>query len=292
MSAAIACVAETADLLGEGVVWCARSRRVWWADVMRGVIHELSWPQAVHVEHRLPFRRIGSLGLLASGGLLVATEQGIFCWDPVHGVGACVMAPRWNPVVFRLNDGRADRAGRFWVGSMSDGQFVPEGRLYSRSPGGAIDDHADGIIIPNAIAFSPDDRWFYFADTRRYVIWRYAFDLAEGRISAQEVFVDFGSGPGRPDGSCVDVDGCIWNACYEGGRVVRYTPKGQIDREIALPVSFPTCVALGGDALDTLFITTARGPLADERRAAEPLAGHLFAVPVGTAGQPEPLVRL
>jgi sugar lactone lactonase YvrE len=292
MTKDVVCVAPTADTLGESVLWCPRSRKVWWVDVMRAVIHELSWPEMVLIEHDLPFRRIGSIGLQAEGGLLVTTEQGAFRWSPEHGLGACVMAPRWDPTVFRLNDGRADRAGRFWVGSMHDSRFVPEGTLYSRSPGGTVNEHVGGIIVPNAIAFSPDNRWFYFADTRRYVIWRYAFDLAEGLLSERQVFVDFGSGPGRPDGSCVDVDGCIWNTCYEGSRLIRYTPAGRIDREIELPVSFPTCVALGGDALDTLFITTASGPLPEARRAAEPLAGHLFAVSVENAGLPEPLVRL
>jgi sugar lactone lactonase YvrE len=209
------------------------------------------------------------------------------------GVGPCVVPALWNQQTHRLNDGRADRAGRFWVGSMHDTDFTaPDGSLYSFASGGRTHVYETGIIIPNSIAFSPDDRWFYFADTRRYVIWQYAFDLADGQLSNRTVFAEFGNGPARPDGSCMDATGCLWNASYEGARITRFTPTGAVDREIALPVSFPTCVALGGDALDTLFITTAVGPVPYARRAQEPLAGGLFAVNAGVVGLPEPAVGL
>jgi sugar lactone lactonase YvrE len=282
------CVVDTRDQLGECVLWCTRSQRLWWVDVLSASLHELSWPAGQHRTHQLPFRRLGSIGLRASGGLVLATEQGVFGWHPDRGVGAQLMAPRWDPVTHRLNDGRCDRAGRFWVGSMHDSLFVPDGTLFSIGPAAEAVAHFDDIIVPNSLAFSPDDRRFYFADTRRYMIWQFDFDIESGRIGNRRPFVDFGLGPARPDGSCVDANGCLWNASFDGGRVVRYTPDGITDTVVQLPVSCPTCVCLGGPDLDTLFVTTASFSLSAEQRLQEPLAGGLFALRVPTAGLAEP----
>ncbi len=282
-------VVETRDLLGESVVWCPRSGCLWWVDVLRAVLHQLSWPNARHRTHQLPFRRLGSIGLRIGGGLVLATEQGVFGWDAERGVGAQLMVPRWDPASHRLNDGRCDRAGRFWVGSMHDTNFVPEGTLFSLGPKTEVVSHLEDIIVPNGIAFSPDDRYFYFADTRRYMIWRFDFDIGSGRIGNRRAFVEFGTGPARPDGSCVDADGCIWNATYEGASVARYTPQGGIDRVVQLPVTCPTCVCLGGPDLDTLFVTSASFPLTPEQRMREPLAGGLFALRVAIKGLAEPV---
>jgi sugar lactone lactonase YvrE len=285
----IECIVETRDLLGEGVVWCPRSQRLWWVDVLRAALHELSWPAGVHRTHQLPFRRLGSIALRARGGLLIATEQGVFGWDAERGVGDQLMTPRWDSQTHRLNDGRCDRAGRFWVGSMHDSQFVPEGALFSIDAAAEVVSHVGDIIVPNAIAFSPDDRRFYFADTRRYVIWQFDFDIASGHIGNRRLFVEFGGGPARPDGACVDAQGCIWNASYEGASAVRYTPDGRTDAVVRLPVTCPTCVCLGGADLDTLFITSASYPLTAEQKLREPLAGGLFALRVPTPGLAEPM---
>ena len=282
------CVVDTRDRLGESVLWCPRSQRLWWVDVLSAALHELAWPAGLHRTHQLPFRRLGSIGLCADGGLVLATEQGLFGWHPDRGLGAQLMAPRWDPATHRLNDGRCDRAGRFWVGSMSDSLFVPEGTLFSIGPAAEAVAHFDDIIVPNSLAFSPDDRRFYFADTRRYMIWQFDFEIESGRIGNRRPFVDFGSGAARPDGSCVDANGCLWNAAFDGGRVVRYTPDGIVDTVVQLPVSCPTCVCLGGPDLDTLFVTTASFSLSAEQRLQEPLAGGLFALRVPTRGLAEP----
>ena len=282
------CVVDTRDRLGECVLWCPRSQRLWWVDVLSASLHELSWPAGQHRTHQLPFRRLGSIGLRASGGLVLATEQGVFDWHPDRGLEAQLMAPRWDPATHRLNDGRCDRAGRFWVGSMHDSLFVPDGTLFSVGPAAEAAAHFDDIIVPNSLVFSPDDRRFYFADTRRYMIWQFDFEIESGRIGNRRPFVDFGSGPARPDGSCVDANGCLWNASFDGGRVVRYTPDGVTDTVVPLPVSCPTCVCLGGPDLDTLFVTTASFSLSAGQRWQEPLAGGLFALRVPTPGLAEP----
>ena len=127
----------------------------------------------------------------------------------------------------------------------------------------------------------------YFADSVRDVIWSFDYDLQAGEMSNERVFVDGAANPGYPDGSCVDADGCLWNAEYGGARVVRYTPQGKVDRVIELPVQNPTCCCFGGKRLDTLYVTTAAQGLKEADLEKQPLAGSLFAVRPGVAGLPE-----
>jgi sugar lactone lactonase YvrE len=145
----------------------------------------------------------------------------------------------------------------------------------------------DQIKVPNAIAFSPDDRTLYFADTRAYTIWCFDFDLAEGRISNRRVFVETPT-PARPDGACLDADGFLWNAHFAGACLVRYAPDGRIDRVIDLPVGNPTCCCFGGDDLDILFVTSASDPVLTGAHPSD-VCGKLIALDVGCRGLPEPV---
>jgi sugar lactone lactonase YvrE len=125
----------------------------------------------------------------------------------------------------------------------------------------------------------------YFADTNRHAIWAYECDPESGDIANQRLFVD--AAPGKPDGSCVDAEGCLWNAEYGGWRIVRYTPQGRVDRVIEMPVANPTCCCFGGDAFDVLYVTSATQRLTPEDLAKQPLAGSVFAVRPGATGLPE-----
>jgi len=145
-----------------------------------------------------------------------------------------------------------------------------------------------GITTSNSIAWSPDDRTFYFADTPTRQIVAYDFNPAEGTISNPRVFATLSEGTGRPDGSTVDSEGFLWNAHFDGGRITRYAPDGRVDRVIQLPVEHPTSCAFGGDSLDVLYVTTSSHLLSDADRSRNPLAGGLFAVYVGIRGLPEP----
>jgi sugar lactone lactonase YvrE len=144
-----------------------------------------------------------------------------------------------------------------------------------------------GIVIPNSLAWSPDSRTMYFADSVRDLIWSFDYDLAAGTMSNERVFFDCTENPGSPDGSCIDADGCLWNAEYGGWRLVRYTPAGKIDRVIELPVQNPTCCCFGGENLDTLYVTSAAQKLSADELRSQPLAGSVFAVRPGSTGLPE-----
>ena len=188
----------------------------------------------------------------------------------------------------RLNDGKCDRMGRFWVGSMHDTQREPLGTLYRLDPDGHCTAKLDGFVLPNAICFSPDDRNMYFADTHNQMIWVFDYDIDEGEISNRRVFKDWTHQKGRPDGATVDAEGFIWNCMVTTGELVRLAPDGRVDRTIQMPVTHPTCPAFGGDELDTLYITSHSQRFTPAQQAAEPLAGALFAVDVGVRGLPEP----
>ena len=197
----------------------------------------------------------GSIALRRAGGLLVAMQSGVFVLGPRQPQP--FVRPAEHEAGLRFNDGRCDRAGRFWVGTLAEPDFPPRGVLYRIEADGRATAMRSALHVPNSLAWSPDGRTMYFADTPRHKIWAYDYDAAAGTFSQERLFA--APHPGLPDGSCVDADGCLWNAEWGGSRVVRYTPEGKIDRVLAVPAKNPTCCAFGGTRLDTLYITSAHG---------------------------------
>ena len=170
---------------------------------------------------------------------------------------------------------------------MDNGLSQPNGALYRVDTDGVATRVETGVVVSNGIAFSPDGRTLYFTDTRRYTSFAYDLDLDDGVITNRRIFADYSASGDRPDGACVDADGCLWAAFFAGGRIVRYRPDGRIDRSIPMPVTNPTCLAFGGRDLKTLYVTTARKFLTPEQLAEEPLAGGLFAIEGVGQGLPE-----
>ena len=146
----------------------------------------------------------------------------------------------------RFNDGRVDASGRLWAGSVYPPKDYNGANIYSLNPDGVVTHQVGDLLTANGIAFSPDSRTLYYADTPSHAIMAADFDLAAGTISNTRVFHQFPHGQGRPDGACVDSEGYYWTALYEGGRVVRLNPAGEIVQEIHLPVRCPTMPAFGG----------------------------------------------
>lgn len=272
--------------LGEGPVWDPVEQALWWVDIHARALYRLDWSSGA-VERFTAPDVIGSFALRARGGMVVALQSGLFTFDPRTGESAPIVQPESHIPTNRFNEGKCDRLGRFWAGTMSDVAREPTGSLYRLDPDGTLTTVFGDVIVPNCLAFNPDNRFMYFADTWRHVIRRHPFDLTSGRIGEPEVFVDLHGRPGAPDGGTVDAEGCLWNAEFGGGRVVRYTPEGKIDRVVELPVTQITCCAFAGPALDTLVITTAKRRLDEAERARQRQAGDLFAIDVGVKGLPE-----
>ena len=217
--------------------------------------------------------------------LRAGDELGLHGFDPATGKLEFLLHPEADAPDNRYNDGRCDRRGRLWIGTMDREIRTPSGRFYRIGPHGTVLTLFDGISVPNSTAFSPDDSTMYFADTPRHTIWAFDFDIDAGMISNRRVFADLGYRNGLPDGSCVDADGYLWNCEYAGHRVVRYAPNGRVDRTHRT----------AGDEPDVLLLRRrqSRHALRHQRRAAAHARakrrhdGGLLAVAVGVRGLPE-----
>lgn len=277
------------DILGESPLWDERAACLWWVDIRAPAIRRLdpatgalrTWPMPALV---------GSIALVDDGRLLVALPQQIALFDPSTGALDAFVEPPPMPPEHRFNDGRCDRQGRFWVGSMHNLTRAPEGVLYCLE-GRALRAVRPGICIPNSLAFSPDGRTMYFADSLLYSLYAFDYEAASGTMSRERLLATT-QPPGFPDGSTVDADGYLWNAEFHAARLVRYAPDGLVDRIVPVPVPRPTCCAFGGERLDVLYVTTASQHMSDEELAAQPLAGALLACDVGVRGLPEPRFAL
>ena len=287
MNSSVACFVRGSDALGECPVWDERAGLLRWIDIGAPALRRCD-ASGSDVRSLALAETIGSYALRASApGLLAAMRSGLWLLDPDAGGRSLLAQPEAGLPGNRFNDGRCDRAGRFWAGTMSVDERDPSGSLWRVERDGRCARVRGGITIPNSIAWSPEGRTLYFADTPRLRIWALECDPASGEIMGERVFAESPGGPGGPDGSCVDADGCLWNAEYGRGRIVRYTPRGDVDRVIAVPVANPTCCCIGGAALDTLFVTTARQRLPAAELARQPLAGSVLALRPGVRGLPE-----
>lgn len=278
------------DILGESPIWDDRAQCLYWVDIRRPAIRRLQTASGRIDSWTMP-ALVGSIALTDEDRLLVALPQFIALFDVVSGSLEAFARPPEVVPGHRFNDGRCDRAGRFWVGSMNNVTRAPEGVLYKLEGRGELQPVRCGICIPNSLAFSPDGRTMYFADSLRYSLYAYDYDAASGAMSAERVIATTDP-PGFPDGSTVDAEGCIWNAEFDAGRIVRYAPDGRIEQVIPLPVQRPTCCAFGGTDLATLYVTTASQKMSVAELAAQPLAGALLALEVGARGLPEPRFSL
>lgn len=287
-AAGIRCVVPGQDLLGETPLWCVETQSLLWLDIDGGRLQRFHPATGRHDVFGFDSRYVGSLALTREPGrVLLALDLGLYLFD--LGTGGLRLLCQVEPADTdnRLNDGRCDARGRFWVGTMDNQLHRPNGALYRIDPDGAVHRQFGDVIVSNTIAISPAQDTLYFSDTRRFTTWRFGLDLAAGTLADRTVFVDHTATRTRPDGACVDAEGCVWNAIFAGGRVVRYSPAGEVDRLIELPVTNPTCVCLGGPELKTLYITTARKFLDRAVLRSEPLAGSVLAVEVDVPGLAE-----
>jgi sugar lactone lactonase YvrE len=285
---AVRCAVPGQDTLGETPLWCTETQSLLWLDIDAGKLQRFHPASGRHDVFTFDQRHAGSLALTRQPGrVLLALDLALYLFDMATGrlELLCQVEPadRDN----RLNDGRCDARGRFWVGTMDNQLHRPNGALYRVDPSGIAVKMFGDVIVSNTLAFSPQQDRLYFSDTRRYVTWQFDLDEAAGTLSNRRPFVDYTASSERPDGACVDAEGHVWNAIFAAGRVVRYTPQGQVDCMIELPVTNPTCVCLGGPALKTLYVTTARKFLDRAQLRAEPLAGSVLAVDVDVPGLPE-----
>ncbi|MFN3545857.1 MAG: SMP-30/gluconolactonase/LRE family protein [Mesorhizobium sp.] len=274
------------DQLGETPLWCDRTGKLWWLDIERPKLRWFDPATGADGSTSLRGTFAGTQALMADGRRLLAEDLALYALDLQTGTRTdlCAVEPGLDN---RLNDGRVDARGRFWVGTMDNQLHRPNGGLYRVDPAGKANRVAEDVIVSNGIAFSPDGRTLYFTDTRRHLCFAFDLDLDDGAVTGRRVLADHTASGDRPDGACVDVDGCIWMAFFAGGRIVRHRPDGTVDRTIALPITNPTCLCFGGSDLNTLYVTSATKFLTPGQLDAEPLAGALLAIHGAGQGLPE-----
>lgn len=279
---------ETACTLGEGVFWHSGRGALFWFDILAGRLYERG-------ETGLTFWDFGEPASAAactqSGSLLVATASGLKTFDPQTGSSQPVATFPQSATPTRSNDGRADRQGGFWIGTMGLGAEPGAGALY-RFFKGELRPLVFEMTIPNGIAFTPDGTAAYYTDTTTRLVWRQPLDAEGWPTGERKVFLDLRAEALNPDGAVVDAAGNYWSAQWGAHRVACYSPEGDLIDTIAFPAAQTSCPAFGGARLDRLFVTTAREGLSDEALAQDPLAGQTFVAQTTFKGLPEPAILL
>ncbi|MDE1166116.1 MAG: SMP-30/gluconolactonase/LRE family protein [Pseudomonas sp.] len=265
--------------LGEGPVWDIEQQRLYWIDSFDGRVlrctddgRELrAWDVG---------QKIGSMALRQNGdAAIVALQGGLYNLDLPSGELQLLVDPEPGHPNNRLNDGKVDRQGRFIFGSMDTLEEHASAKLYRLDPDLSLHTLDEGIIVSNGPCWSPSGETFYFADTWSGDIWAYDYDNATGAVARRRTFAKVDTtGGGAADGCTVDAEGCLWQALVYAGKLVRYSPDGQVDRIIDMPVKKVTSLAFGGPNLDTLYVTSMAKPPLPRFPADGQQRGALFAI--------------
>jgi sugar lactone lactonase YvrE len=275
------------NTLGECVLWDDRTGAVWWTDIERYTLYRLDWQSRTLRSFATP-ARLTAFGLTDADGILIAAfEDGFSLYEPASGRITPRLVPEGLLHGQRLNDGRVDRTGRFWTAAMVEWPHESSNARLYRLDADGVSAQLDGIAIGNGLCWSPDGRLGYVADSRAGTLWQFDYDGAKGVLSHRREFARSAQGA-CPDGATVDSEGFVWCAQWGGSAVVRYTPGGQIDRVLEVPVAQPTSIAFGGPDLELMFVTSAAHAL----RAPQTGAGDLFVYNAPVRGLKESRFRI
>ncbi len=285
-------ILDARNATGESPVWNAREQALYWVDIPAQKLHRWDLARTTSQSWDTP-EMLACIAAGQDGGWIAGMQTGLFRLD-IDAAGS-LRSERLCDVAhadaqMRFNDGRCDRQGRFWAGTMrlDMAAGIADGVLYRYGAGDtAINAQLHQLIVPNGLAFSPDGSRMYLSDSHPTVqtIWVFDYDIDSGTPYNRRLFVDMNQHPGRPDGAAVDAEGGYWICANDAGLIHRFTPDGRLDRSLAVPVKKPTMCAFGGPNLDTLYVTSIRpaGDLTDQ-----PLAGGVFALNPGVTGLEEP----
>ena len=276
--------------LGECPLWHPQETVLYWIDINGHAVHRFDPGSGSHNQWVMPSEP-GCIAWCGSGGLIVALRSGIVLLDAASGTITPLISAPYDVEKARFNDGRCDTAGRLWVGTIYEPRNQPLASLYCVDRGN-VRDMVKPVTVSNGVAFSEDNRSLYHTDTAAHSITAYDFDVTTGHIGASRLVKQFSTDRasnygGRPDGAAVDSENAYWCAMYEGGRVLRLSPEGDVLREISVPFRCPTMVAFGGDDLRTLYITSVRQNRPEAELAQYPLSGCVTALRVDVPGRLE-----
>lgn len=291
-------ITTTPSVLGESPFWHPQEQMLYWADIAGCKLHRMNAFTGDIEIWDMPSEP-GCFAPAKSGGFIIALRDRIVRVQAWGGALQTLMMIDHDAATTRSNDGKCDAAGRFWVGTMFEPRTANNAKLFCWD-GTALQFKQGNAIVANALAFSPDSKTIYWADTPQHKIWAWDFDAASSAMTNQRIFKQFAPKPdgwtsglpnnggygGRPDGAAVDVQGNLWVAMFEGKRVVQLSPTGVELQSIEAPVTTCTMPAFGGDDMQTLYLTSARHNRSEAELAREPQMGCVFSMRVNVAGMP------
>lgn len=277
-------VLASRNRLGEGSLWNSKEQELYWVDILDGTFWRWHRATGAHEIFHVGIP-IGVMAFRVGGGLVMATKKGFATWDERTQRLEVIANPIAGMEHMRFNDGAVDCAGRFWAGtvSMAD-ESSKVGVLYRLDPDYSVHVMETGISVSNGIGWSPDNTIMYFTDSPQRVIYAYDFDAATGAITNRRIFARLQDGKAVPDGLAVDSEGYIWSACWDGAKIIRYAPDGQVERVIQVPALRTTSCVFGGPALDELYITSAWNGLDEVARERYPFSGDIFSLKTDVKG--------
>ena len=299
MASPFVCVLDSKSSLGECPVWSAHERVLYWVDINAPSLNRFDPATGGNVAMPMP-ESIGSFALRAGGGFIVALRGGIWLARADGKLERKILDAPYDPAHHRFNDGRCDPQGRFFAGTMNERRDAYSAELLRIDADCAMTRILADITISNGLAWSPDGRTMYWADTHAHVVWAFDFEPLGGAMTSRRVFAQFAPRPGqglagyggRPDGAAVDAEGCYWVAMYEGARVLRLSPAGELLAEVHVPARCPTMPCFGDSDLKTIYVTSASLGRPPEERDQYPHAGCTFAFRVDVPGLPVRLMAL
>ena len=281
------------SLLGESPMWHPREQVLYYCDIAGRKLQRFD-PASGALAHWDFETDVASCAPMLGGHVLLAMRDGLWRFDPATGARTRLAEPPYDTASERFNDGKCDPQGRFWVGTIYEPRDPALASLHCFSAG-RLERRAEGITVSDGLAWSPNGRTMYWSDTKAHTVYAFDFEPASGEISGRRVFASFPlKNPGarledyggRPDGAAVDVEGAYWVAMFEGQRLLRLSPEGELLREVALPVRCPTMPCFGGPGLKTLYITSARENRPPGELLVQPLAGCVLALDLDVPGLP------
>lgn len=278
MSAEVSCVIDCANELGECPLWSPKDNVLWWIDVAKPTLWRFDPARNTTSSWPLP-KPPTVLALRENGGLLIVFRRGYALVDALEPGTLIEQQYASDLAEERFNDGKVDRLGRMWVGTMDRKLSRPIGQLYRLSIDQPVQAVDQGFVLSNGIGWNPESTLMYFAETHSKNIYVFDYDLKNGTAINRRVFANIG-GEGGPDGLTVDVYGNVWVAVFGGGAIYKYAPDGQLTQQLAFPTAHPTSCTFGGADLQTLYITSSRMSLEGESSTDSAQAGGMWAVQI------------
>lgn len=284
------CIWNAHAALGEGALWSVKEQALYWVDILNHRLHRHSPEEG---QRSWQFEQgISAVAERADAdGLIITQRHGFASFDPASGELTPLLQVEADIPGNRFNDGKCDRQGRFWAGTMDFDGRQPTGSLYRLSPDLECSKVDSGYVVTNGPAWSSDQRIMYHNDSVNGRVYAFDFDPQSGAASNKRLFLQFSEEEGSPDGMCTDAEGGLWIAHWGASCLTRHDTQGKVLRTIRLPCSQVTSCAFGGPDLKTLYITTAATGLPEAQLESEPLAGGLFALEMDIPGVPANLFR-